>query len=194
MGMVQGGQSGAPSINKIAVIATVAFLVLAIIGIFARITPLLVLGAFGFMAGLVAVGVLSRQQLTASGKIIKREGQWWKDEEAFTTSATCVDVLAAMKDIDVSGSGAEVSWNNDGSLYRFKAVQWEACMTYEEHGAGAGVFVFSFLSWKTSNGVNTNSDAMNIVLTAVEKLFLAIDPSVTVQTSRGKYKSKVNFF
>lgn len=186
-----GSASGLSQNTKIAVIAgVVGFLVLAIIGIFIRNTPLLVIGSFGFMAALVAMGYLSKKQLTDSGRIIKREGQWWKDEEAFKTNATCSDVLAAMKSIDVSGSGATVSWNSDGSLYRFKAAQWEACMTYEESGA----FVFSFLSWKTSNGVNVNSDAMNIVLTAVEKLFLEIDPNVAVQTSRGKYKSKVNFF
>ncbi len=179
---------------RVLAIAALASLAMMLAGVFVRNTALIIIGAIVFFGSLGAVAYFNKQQMAESGKIIKREGQWWKDEVIFSTTATFPEVQAALKTIDISDSGAAIGLSDQGKAVHFKCGEkWDAALADLGPENGRNTFGFFFLSWETKSGVNTRADQMNIVLTAVEKMFLSIDPTTTVETHRGKFKSKISF-
>jgi hypothetical protein len=55
---------------------------------------------------------------------------------------------------------------------------------------GEHLYTFGFLRWQESVGLMKGGDSANALLTAVERAFVKVDPSATVQSAQAKFKER----
>jgi hypothetical protein len=155
-----------------------AFLVLAIaigVGVY-----------FGVKQGKVT------KQLYADGKIIPRPGRFAEKGEEFTSRIGTMQALSdALKSMylpcKMEGNTGEV---------RFTSEKFTAHLVRDkfDEPSGIAVYRFEFTSWKTNNGMYVEANAMNALMTSVEKVFLSLDPNTGVKTYEIDFKTKHNIF
>ena len=143
----------------------------------------------------VAVGQKRNQQLTDEGKVIKRDISFVESASTFTmTGADFAKIVTALKSMDISGTGA--SWESKGTTQTivFKSNHgWAAQLNALESDGEKYRYRFQFTNWETQRGIPWRIDTMNMLLTAIEKAFLSIDPSTQVETTQFKTKTKNSF-
>ena len=143
------------------------------------------------VVGIVVAKYFMNKRLTEEGKIVERKGTFWEEEHLFTTTATYEAVREAVGKTSFSDCKADVypDYNGEKSIL-FKSIDaWNAEVEYCGEQDGKHQFKFSFLVWKYDG-----TYSMNIILTTIERLFLSLDPSTTVQTRRMQVKTKTKFF
>ena len=143
---------------------------------------ILVLAALLFLA--VFISVKSRSKLMEKGLIINRERDFMEKAEIFVLQPISTDqLLEGLKDINaktkvgIDGS-MERGYTFDGGSYS----RWKAWLRCTEKNESQAVFRFMFTEWKTENDRPKDDISMNILLTAVEKMFLQLDPHTQVKT------------
>ena len=155
----------------------------------------IILGFLVIIGIAVAVGVSRNKKLVSEGKIIKRNISFIKSAETFTlTGGDFTNVVAALKAMDISGIG--VGWESKGEtqtvIFRSKHG-WDAQLSALASDDEKYRYSFQFTRWQTSNGVPQRADTMNMLLTAIEKAFLSLDPNTQVTTAPIKVKTKSSF-
>lgn len=159
------------------------FIVVIIIAIFAIAVPI----------GLKARN--EQNQLIAQGRMLKRDAYFMECTETFTLSGGEYNrVLEAIKAANLSGTGVSVSSNASQQSFAFQASGWAAQMYRAKDDGDQFVYCFGFTKWKTRKGIPLDYVPMNLLLTAVEKAFLSIDPQTKVQSSKAKLKTRPSFF
>ena len=136
--------------------------------------------------------------LINEGKMIKRDMMFWKKIELFTTSAGYESVKKAAHEMDLSGTNAYIEEDEelDGKgviLFKSKS-RWNAAVMYKGEKEGKYLYRFSFTTWESENGFPKDENSMNVMMTGVEKMFVALDPETAVETEQMKVKSKTKFF
>lgn len=137
--------------------------------------------------------------LIDEGKMIKRNMMFWKKIEFFTTSSDYEAVKKAAHEMDLSGTNAYISEDEelDGKgviLFKSKS-RWNAAIMYKgEKEDGKYLYRFSFTTWESENGFPKDENSMNVMMTGVEKMFVTLDPDTTVETEQMNVKSKTKFF
>lgn len=121
--------------------------------------------------------------LIQAGKAIKRERAFWEKAEVFATNADYETVVSEISRMDFSEikAGVYPNVNGERAVLWKSSYAWNAKLTYMGESGGRQVFRFAFPCWKTRNGVPYREDSMNIMMTSVEKLFLSLDSSTTVE-------------
>lgn len=146
----------------------------------------------------VAVGmkqVKASNQLMDEGRVVRRTNNWLKSAEEFTlTGGDFARVVQGVQAADLSGTGLNATKSDAEQAVGFKSSTWSAILSKEDDAGDKNVYDFHFVAWHEHNGVPQDALAMNVLLTAVEKLFLAIDPNTQVRTTPIKVKTKTDFF
>lgn len=133
------------------------------------------------------------QKMIKSGKVIKRDGDFLREEHTFTTAATYSEFVNEFKMHNVSSDG--ITYNTERGITTFKGnTSWEAEF-YKIKTAPDELnkYVFNITKWRSHKGMPYGLQEMNILLTAIEKTFLAIDPSTKVTRVKQETQSKSKF-
>ena len=131
--------------------------------------------------------------LMNEGRIINRDQDFMKNAQIFTLSSVSMEsIVATLKNEGLPFDGLE--WRTGADAMTFKGSDWDAQMVKLESSEGRDKYQFSFLQWETMQyGGAVNFTAMNVLLTAIEKAFLKLDPNTKVQTERIKVNTNSKF-
>ena len=131
--------------------------------------------------------------LIEAGMIIHRDAEFMKNAYIFSLSKIDMDdLIAAMKDEGLPF--AELEWKTGTDAMTFRGSHWDAQMVKLESGEAGDQYQFKFLQWEIMPyGGATHFTQMNILLTAIEKAVLKLDPHTTVQTERIKIETNSRF-
>lgn len=157
---------------------------------------------WGILIAALAVGIglaiglkqaNQKKQLISEGKMIRRDYRYAEKGEEFTSRVGSYQALADK--ISQMYSPCKIEGNTStqvvftGSTYaaRLYKVKFDA-------PSGIGIFRFEFTHWKSSGGVYENDSAMNVLMTSVEKCFLALDPNTGVTFYDLDFKTKHKVF
>ena len=152
--------------------------------------------------GAVAIGLFFglrhgkvNHQLLDEGRIVQRKYVITEQAEEFTLrGADFARVMQGIQNADLRGSGVSVQKNDANQVFFFNGSNWKAEM-YRKNGIGdQNVWYFHFTNWKTYRGMVQEHIPMNILITAIEKMFLSIDPAAQVKNVPIQVKTKPNFF
>lgn len=133
----------------------------------------------------------SQKQLLADGKIIGRRIDFMESAEEFTLSAVDpAQVTEAVKAIDYAEMRTKMQGSNEQQLFKFTGSTWSAQLHKLRDNGTQVVYRFEFTSWKTHNGMPRDALSMNKLTTAVEKIFLSLDPNTQVRTVPLEIKTK----
>lgn len=150
---------------------------------------------FVALAVILVTQVKKNNQLLKDGKITKRKYVLPEQAEEFTLrGADFARVLKGIQDADLSGSGVSVQKNDANQAFFFNGSNWKAEMYRKNDIGDQNVWYFHFTNWKTRKGMVENVIPMNILITAMEKMFLSIDPGTQVQNIPIKVKTNPSFF
>ena len=152
--------------------------------------------------GAVAIGLFFglrqgkvNNQLLDEGRIVKRKYVITEQAEEFTLrGADFARVLQGIQDADLRGSGVSVQRNDTNQAFFFTGSNWKAEMYRKNDVGDQNVWYFHFTNWKTYRGMVQEHIPMNILITAIEKMFLSIDPGAQVQNIPIKVKTNLSFF
>lgn len=147
------------------------------------------------------LNVSKKNKLMAEDKIIDRDMGFFKKEHIFETSVTGLkDIGDAIDRGVLSSEGVSfepdygrgiIIFHNNVSFGTFGAA-------LRAEGSADGVYRYSFKidAWRETNGGITRQDQFNanVLLTAIEKAFLKLDPQTKVSEQDTIIKSKHTFF
>lgn len=139
------------------------------------------------------VGAKKGKALADEGKITQRQQSFWEYAETFTTTATYENVREAVKKTNFEDCKADVYPDFEGDKFiLFKSGHgWNAALKYSGAQDDKHTFTFYFPAWNTQKyGMPYGMMEMNVIETAIEKLFLALDPGTMVTSKRLETKSK----
>ena len=157
---------------------------------------------FGILIAVVAIGIgvilgmkqaKQNKQLISEGKMIRRDLRFAEKGEEFTSRVGSYKALADK--ISSMYSPCKIEGNAStqvvftGSTYAARLYK----VKYDEP-SGIGIFRFEFTHWKSSGGVYENVNAMNVLMTSVEKCFLELDPNTGVSFYDLDFKTKHKVF
>ena len=143
-------------------------------------------------AGLVAWALWYKskqlKEFYDSGRMIKRNGKFWDDASVFTLSGAAYEVVKEkVEHFDLTKTSVKITEQPD--KFFFIGRDFEAYLKKEEDQDGKNVWKYEVYKYDSKYGVPNDKDEMNVVLTAVEKMFLALDNSTTVNTIAIKQKT-----
>ena len=130
------------------------------------------------------ISAKSKSKLVEKGLIINREKDFMEKAEIFTLKSISTDqLLEGLKDINAKtkvgiDGNMQRGYTFDGGSYS----RWKARLRCTEMNESQSIFRFVFTEWKTENDRPKDDISMNILLTAVEKMFLQLDPHTQVRT------------
>ena len=134
-------------------------------------------------------------KLESQGKIIRREKGFNENAEIFTMGP--IDKNQVTEGLKEIGNSMRISINGNTNTQSFSITggswsQWSARLKLIEADETKTVYRFLFNHWKSNAHSTTPEDptSMNIMLTAVEKMFLKIDPNTKVHTEPVSYHTE----
>ena len=144
----------------------------------------------------VAIGLKEankKKQLISEGKMIMRDYRYAEKGEEFTSRIgsykALADKISQMYSPCKIEGNTSTQVNFTGSTYAARLYK----VRYDEP-SGIGIFRFEFTHWKTYRGMYENDNAMNVLMTSVEKCFLELDPDTGVTSYDLDFKTKHNVF
>ena len=159
-------------------------------------TALIILGVC--VALLILFKFLSlrgESKLESQGKIVRREKGFNENAEIFTMGP--IDQNKVTEGLKEIGNSMRISINGNTNTQSFSITggswsQWSARLKLIEADETKTVYRFLFNHWKSNAHSTTPEDptSMNLVLTAVEKMFLNIDPNTKVHTEPVSYHTE----
>lgn len=125
-------------------------------------------------------------QLIATGKIIKRSGSFYEEEEIFSTTADYENLKIIFSKLDMSEMKVTVYPDLEGKrIILFKSgFAWNAVLRDLGVKNGKNTLSFSFAKWKKKDGSLININSMNMLETHVEKAILSLDPAAQVEVHK----------
>lgn len=94
-------------------------------------------------------------------------------------------LFEAIKKGDYSNAGVTVSQSDNANYIVFRSTHgWNAQLSYKGKRDEKNAFSYSLTNWKTHRGVAWRIDTMNMLLTSVEKTFLKLDQSTTIEKKK----------
>lgn len=123
------------------------------------------------------------KRLFNSGKIIYRKRKFAEEAEEFILTLTDSS-LVAKKLRKLSYQEMKVVMNSKGDQEFFfsnSRCRWKARLFLKGSEGEKVIYCFEFLNWQVNNGAPIGDLYMNMLLTAVEKVFLSLDPHTEVK-------------
>lgn len=138
--------------------------------------------------------IRQKNEYLREGWIIRRQAYFWEDTETLYCKSSYRDMLAELKNTDFPYCGVTITTNVGGkATVLFEIPSWKAELNYYGETDGEHEYEFQFTSWKKENYVVQDSMKMNLLQTAVEKMFLRLDPDTEAKIHRNKIQSKTSF-
>lgn len=162
----------------------------------------LILGLSAVFYGIIYyLNISKKNKLMAENKIIDRNQSFFKKEHFFETSVSSIQELGDAIERGVLGSES-ISFEPDygrGSIIFHNNVSFGTFgAALRSDGNAEGIYKYSFRveAWKEKNGMITRQDLFNanVLLTAIEKAFLKLDPQTRVSEQEMMIKTKHSFF
>lgn len=167
----------------------------------AFITPLGAVILIAVIGVAIAAGIFARKarnKLLDEGKIIIREAKFWDKSETFSVSGTTLeDVFSRLPSEDLRKyvGGYELQKDKKRIVFVHNGYEESYAGTLNLTSSEGGINTFCLLinQYKTKNS-SPNEMSLNVLYTAVEKIFLGIDPNVKVRTEYVDRKVKHSLF
>lgn len=136
-----------------------------------------------------------RNELISEGKIVNRDLKFTQMAEIFTINK--LSDYSLVNDGLMNFDYDDIKCNLDGSKskqsFKFKGSDWSAKLWLLDDREAETVYRFEFENWSERNGIPYSALPMNKLLTAVEKMFLAIDSNAKVASEKIEFKTKHSF-
>ncbi len=149
--------------------------------------------AIGIGAAIGISQAKKNQQLIDEGKMIRRQYRYAEQGEEFTAKIGSYKALADQiknmyRPCSAEGNASsQVNFTGQTFAARLYRVAFDTT-------SGVGVYRFEFTRWKEYRGQYEGANAMNILLTSIEKCFLALDPNTGVTSYPINFKTKHKLF
>ena len=146
-------------------------------------TVWVVVGVVAVVMGIIIYfSMQTHKKLVSEGKIISRRTDFMENAEEFTlTAVDPARVTEAVKNMDYAAMRTGMKGSSEHQPFDFTGNGWSAQLRRLSSDGAQTVYRFSFTSWKTRNGLAQDALHMNELMTAVEKLFVTLDPNTTVR-------------
>lgn len=161
-----------------------------------------VVGVGAIIYGIIYyLNISKKNKLKAENKIIDRDAIFFKREHFFETSVSSLREIGEAIDKNVLSSES-ISFESN---YEHGIIVFHNNVAYGTFGAGLraagnadGVFRYSFKidAWREMNMGVTRQDSFNanVLLTAIERAFLKLDPQTKVSDQATKITSRHKLF
>jgi hypothetical protein len=158
-------------------------------------TTLIIIGVLAAIGIALFIGKQNTDKLLQEGKIINRKSGFWEEKQFFELNAPYEAVLAAARNVDYTGTAADITYNFDGKKIIFfrSGKSWNAALQYLGMSEGKYLYSLSFTGWQTRRGVPYDVNSMNILLTQTEKMLLSLDPETMVEVHMMELNTKTRF-
>ncbi|MBQ9342688.1 MAG: hypothetical protein IJT99_00690 [Clostridia bacterium] len=155
----------------------------------------MVWAVIGIVVAIMAVAIYfalkAHNKLVAEGKIISRRTDFMENAEEFTLAAVDPSqVTDSVKAFDYNGMRVAMKGNSENQAFRFTGNNWGARLFRVSADEAQCVYRFEFTNWKTNGSMAEGAMGMNMLLTAVEKMFLSLDHGTQVRTVPLELKTK----
>lgn len=162
------------------------------------ITVLAIIVGFALLGYVIYKNVKQERQMTSEGKIINRSHRFIEQAEDFTI--ICDDpaiVSGKLESLPLSEMNVKMAFDGQ-HVFQFSFTHpsgnWTAVLHRIDAPAGQLAYSFNFTHWKVSDLGVIGELQMNMLLTAIEKMFLSIDPNTQVKTRLLETKTSHKFF
>ena len=138
----------------------------------------------------VTAGVILGLKVRKSGLVVKRSGSFYKETSVFYAAASAAVIRKALGQFGLNSHRIEYGENPANGSLHFSCPGWTAQLVQ----TGPSEFAFDFTHFETHNGVPANLMQMNVLLTALEKAFLSVDPEASVVRWAKAMKTKTSIW
>ena len=143
------------------------------------------------MGVVIYFAMKSHNKMVADGKIISRRTNFMENAEEFTLTVVEPErVTEAVRAMSYADMHTKMQCSNEQQLFKFTGSTWSAQLHKLRDNGTQVVYRFEFINWKTHNGMPQDGLNMNKLTTAVEKIFLSLDPNTQVRTVPLEFKTK----
>ncbi len=148
--------------------------------------------AIAFIAIVASSMVKKNAKLASEGKIVARKDAFHEKIHEYTLAVDDAELVTkALRTVPYEELRITAKGNTAEQVFTFEAATYEAGFYRKSHGDGKSVYCFNFTQWKTMRyGTPQNLIGMNMLLTAIEKAILSVDPHTQVRTEEMKVKTK----
>ena len=146
----------------------------------------------------VALGVFLRvtrvKKLTAEGKIIKRKYNFYKNKQIFKSFISDEQGFYQALTNSVQRTGVCSFSGNYDITVTYRGRSWTARLDRLQSDDGSLMFAYALVQFDEYRGTPKNAMDFNIILTAIEKVFLQYDPNTKITEQAINFKTKHSLF
>ncbi len=145
-----------------------------------------------FIVIVASVMAKNNAKLASEGKIVTRNDVFYEKIQEYTLAVDDAELVTkALRTVPYEELRITAKGNTAEQMFHFEGTAYEAGLYRKSHGDGKSVYCFNFTEWKTMRyGTPQNLTGMNMLLTAIEKAILSVDPNAQVRTEEMKVKTK----
>jgi len=133
------------------------------------------------------------KRLHESGIILSRSNGFYKKIYYFTANTGDFSAVSAAIDFNLLRA-MKISVKPDipggKVVFQMRRRVFVAALQQEGMQNEGHLYTFGFLRWKESVGLMEGADSANALLTAVERAFIKIDPSATVESAQAAFQER----
>lgn len=136
------------------------------------------------------------ESLASEGKIIKRGNDFYEKASEFTLTLSDKSLVTeGLHKLPYNDFSAGMKGDTVQQRFRFDGGDYTAVLYLCNEEGDNVTYHFQFESWKTNQyGAAFGAYRMNMLITAIEKMFLNIDPNTQVKSWYIDTKTKSSFF
>ncbi len=150
--------------------------------------------AFGLLAVVIVVGLIGHKRLVDAGEITSRKANFMENAELFVLSLPDETMVTeGIRTLPYGMMSVGVKGSSQDQVFCFTGKKWAARLNRCENEGDKAVYKFAFTEWKTHNGMAVDALNMNRLTTALEKMFLAINPETRMRTEPIKFERRHTF-
>lgn len=141
----------------------------------------------------LAIGFYQKVQHRKEGSTISRTRDFAEYSETFTLRHLTDQEFNSAMSAAQPGAKAGVKMHGNAQQVLFEG-SFGAVLTRIENTDEKSVYVFKFTNWKSRYGSPVDAEDMNLLLTAIEKVFVSLDPNTQVSSKKEDITTKRSIF
>ena len=154
----------------------------------------IILIGVAILAVVIVLAYNKHKKLVESGEIADRNANFVKEAVDFQVKNADPQVVAEKLKAGMQNIGVSCKGSISAQDFEFQGAGWVAALKKIAENDGTSTYRWQFLNWKTRNGMPEDGLNMNRTLTAIEKMFLSIDPETTQTKQIMQVSSRPRFF
>lgn len=135
------------------------------------------------------VGKKRGDRLLAEGKVIKRNANFYKNKQFFKSFINDQQAFFNALTASVQSTGVCSISGDYGSTVFYKGRTWSARLDRLQSDDGSLIFSYALTQYDEYRGFPKNLPDFNIMLTAIEKVFIQFDPGTQITEQAINFKS-----